>query len=211
MIVDDHDLTLYAIKAVVGECDDIELVSTFLSAEDAIAELESCRPDVVLMDIRMPNLDGIEACRIISNRMPQSRVLMMTHYNREDHFISSIQAGASGYLLKSADSAELLKAIRRVANGHNHLDAEVFGHAFASLRSRDDIKESSVLRHLSKREVQVLILIGKGLSNREIGYQLAISDTTVRNHVTRLFSKTGFTSRTQAAAFAVRHALDELP
>ena len=209
MIVDDHDLTLYAIKAVTEEWEDIELVGSFFSAEDAIVELERNHADVVMMDIRMPGLDGIEACQLITSRFSASRVLMMTHYNHEENFLSSVQAGASGYISKSANSAEFLRAIRRVANGQHHIDVEAFEYAFAGLKLRDDTRVKGVLSNLSKREEQVLILIGKGLTNREIGQRLLIAETTVRNHVTRLFSKAGFANRAEAAAFAARYRLAE--
>lgn len=159
------------------------------------------------MDVRLGDGSGIEACRAIKNDRPQTHVLMLTSFGDEEAVMSSIMAGASGYLLKNVGRSDLLKAIRAVAQGQNLLDPAVTKRVLERLARLTANAQDQSLQAISDREKEVLVLVAQGLTNKEIAAQLVISDNTARNHVSRLLDKLGLTRRSEAAAFAAEHGL----
>ena len=207
MIVDDHEVVRLGLKSALEPEDDMELAGDFGDARAALREAEFSRPDVVLMDVRMPGMDGIEACRAMRDIAPDARVIMLTSYGDEQAVFSSIMAGASGYLLKNTGRADLLNAIRSVAGGQSLLDAAITGQVLAKLKELTIREEAREVEMLSGREREVLALVADGMTNKEIAARLIISSNTARNHVSRILDKLGLSRRSEAATFAAQHGL----
>ena len=167
------------------------------------------RPDVVIMDVRMPEMNGIEACRILRETLPQTKVVMLTSFSDEEAVFASIMAGAAGYLLKNAPRSELLSAVRSVAQGESLLDPAVTSRVLARLKELTAKEQDRELSLLSNREKEVLALVAQGLTNKETAARLFISQHTARNHVSRILDKLGLTRRSEAATFAAHHGLVE--
>ena len=209
MVVDDHEVVRLGLQAALESENDMQFVGGAGDAQSALREAEASRPDVVLMDVRMPGPSGIEACRLLRERLPETRVLMLTSFGNEEAVFASIMAGASGYLLKNTGRRELLRAVRAAAGGESQLDPSVTGRVLARLRdlaAKEEDRESALL---SEREKEVLALVAKGHTNREIAAELVISENTARNHVSRILGKLGLTRRSEAATFAAQHGLLE--
>ena len=207
MIVDDHEVVRMGLRAAMELVDDMEIVADAGDARVALQEAQIKRPDVVLMDVRMPGMDGIQACRMIRDRLPETRVVMLTSYSDEDAVFASIMAGAAGYLLKNTGRAELLNAVRSAAKGESLLDPQVANPVLARLRdlaAKEQDREAAVL---SERETEVVRLVAQGRTNKEIAAELVISENTARNHVSNILDKLGFARRSEAATFAARHGL----
>ena len=207
MIVDDHEVVRLGLKSALEPEDDMELAGEFGDARAALREAEFSRPDVVLMDVRMPGMDGIEACRAMRDIAPDARVIMLTSYGDEQAVFSSIMAGASGYLLKNTGRADLLSAIRSVAGGQSLLDAAITGQVLAKLKELTIREEAREVEMLSGREREVLALVADGMTNKEIAARLTISSNTARNHVSRILDKLDLRRRSEAATFAAQHGL----
>ena len=206
LIVDDHEVVRTGLRATVSPEADIEVVAEAEDAQSAVDQAISHRPDVVLMDVRLGKVDGIEACRRIREELPDVAVLMLTSFGDEDTVMSSLLAGAAGYLMKNVRREELLKAIRAAANGEALLDPSVTRGVLDRLRTLED-REDPLVASLSTREREVLSLVAKGHTNREIAEQLFIAETTARNHVSRIFARLDLSRRSEAAVFAVQHGL----
>ncbi len=206
MIVDDHEVVRMGLKAALEPESDLEVVAEAGSAEAALRQAQASRPQVVLMDVRMPGADGIQACRTIREALPETRVIMLTSFSEEEAVFSAIMAGASGYLLKNVGRAELLRGIRTVASGGSLLDPSVTSAVLARLKNLAS-REDPQLATLSEREREVLALVAEGRTNREIADKLVISENTARNHVSRILEKLDMTRRSEAAAFAAQHGL----
>ena len=207
LIVDDHEVVRLGLRAALEPEDDIEVVGDLGDAEVALTEAEIARPDVVLMDVRMPGMDGIEACRALKESLPETRVVMLTSFSDEQAVSASIIAGASGYLLKNARRAELLRAVRAVARGESLLDPSVLAPVLERFRDLEAKEQTREVASLSPREREVLALVAEGLTNKQIAAQLVISENTARNHVSHILDKLGLTRRSEAAAFAARRGL----
>ncbi|MBI4201818.1 MAG: response regulator transcription factor [Chloroflexi bacterium] len=207
MVVDDHEVVRSGLRTILGAEDDLEVVAEAGTLEEAIQKAGVFAPEVVLMDVRLGDGSGIEACRAIKNDRPQTHVLMLTSFGDEEAVMSSIMAGASGYLLKNVGRSDLLKAIRAVAQGQNLLDPAVTKRVLERLARLTANAQDQSLQAISDREKEVLVLVAQGLTNKEIAAQLVISDNTARNHVSRLLDKLGLTRRSEAAAFAAEHGL----
>ncbi len=207
MVVDDHELVRMGLKAILEAEDDIEVVGEASSAREAISAVPYLSSSVVLMDIRMEGMNGIEACRLIKSASPRVNVVMLTSFSEEEAVMSSIMAGASGYLLKNLGRADLLKSIRAVAQGQNLLDPAVTSKVMERLRQLTAKEQDRALDVISVREKEVLALIAQGLTNKEIAEKLFISENTARNHVSRILDKLGLARRSEAAAFAAQHGL----
>ena len=207
MIVDDHELVRLGLRTALEPEDDLEIVADAGDGQAALREAEVSYPDVVLMDVRMPGMDGIQACRLLRDRMPQTQVVMLTSYGDEQAVMASIMAGAAGYLLKNTGRAELLGAIRSVAKGESLLDPAVTSQVLKRLTDLTEREEAQEASSLSGREKEVLALVAQGLTNREIAVKLIISEHTARNHVSHILDKLGLTRRSEAAAFAAQHGL----
>ena len=209
MIVDDHEVVRLGLRAALEMEDDMEVVGDLGDARVALQEAEITRPDIVLMDVRMPRMDGIAACRIIRETLPDTRVVMLTSFSDQEAVMAAIMADASGYLLKNTARADLLSAVRSVANGESLLDPSVTTRVLSRLKdlaAREQDREAALL---SVREREVLALVARGHTNKEIAAELVISENTARNHVSRILDKLDLTRRSEAATFAAQHDLLE--
>ena len=179
------------------------MVGQATTAQEALRRIPAARPDVTVIDVRLPDGNGVEVCREARSRDPGFRCLMLTSYSDDEALFDAIMAGASGYLLKDAPGADIVEAVRRVAAGQSLLDPAVTGRALE--RIRDGEPHRSKLDELTPQELRILELIAEGLTNREIGQQLFLAEKTVKNNVSNLLVKLGMTRRTEAATFLVRH------
>jgi len=204
MIVDDHEVVRMGLKAALDIEDDFTVVAEAGNGKDAIEKARAHEPDIVLMDVRMEGMDGIEACREIRSELPNTKVLMLTSFAEEETVVAALLAGAAGYVLKNVARARLLEALRSVARGESLLDSKVTKSVLEKLvgmqaKAGDD--------ELTSREREVLVLIADGATNKEIAAKLVVSENTARNHVSHILSKLGFSRRSEAAAYAVRKGL----
>lgn len=196
LIVDDHEVVRVGLRTLLGRRKGLTVAGVAASGEEAVAAAARKRPDVVVMDVRMPGQSGIEACREIRSQLPDTKVLMLTSYADEDAVLASILAGASGYLLKDTTGQDLAEAILRVAAGASLLDPAVTGVVLARVKADRGVAPGG----LSDRERQILELIAQGRTNREIGEVLYLAEGTVRNLVSGILAKLGVGSRAEAAA-----------
>ena len=209
MIVDDHEVVRSGLKAILEPEEDLEVVGEASSGNEAVEKVPLLDPDLVLMDVRMEEMSGIEACRLIKSVHPQVNVLMLTSFGDEEAVMAAIMAGASAYLLKNVGRTELIRAIRGVAAGQNLLDPAVTKRVMERLAQLSTREEEREVEGLSGREKQVLALVARGSTNKEIGEILVISEHTARNHVSHILDKLGLTRRSEAAVFAAEHGLLE--
>ncbi len=202
LIVDDHEIVRAGLAAMLDSHDDIEVVGEAGSAEEAVRRSGLDEPDVVVMDVRMPEASGIEACRDIRAAFPDIRVLMLTSYADEEALMASIMAGASGYVLKRIKGTELIGDIRRVAAGESLLDQAMVERLFDRLRhgSREDPRLSS----LTDQERKIVEHIAAGLTNRQIADEMFLAEKTVKNYVSTVLAKMGMSNRSEAAAYVAR-------
>lgn len=206
MLVDDHDMLRSGLKVFLDTFDDMELVGEASDGEQAVWYCRELTPDVVLMDLNMPRMDGIEAIKRIHGESPDIKVVVFTSFVDDEIVHHALQAGAVGYLLKDSGTQELHQAILRAHQGKSTLAPQ----ATQALVSAT-IKPPRVGHDLTDREVQILELLVQGLSNSEIGEQLYISRSTVKNHISNIFGKLQANSRTEAAVIAVQHGVVDLP
>ena len=202
LVVDDHPIVRQGLAAVLDDEPDFQVVGTAASAEEALTLAGRLRPDVVLLDLELTGLGGLAAIPRLTDASPESRVLVFTAYDTDEHVFGAIRAGAKGYLLKGAPTAEIARGIRAVHGGGSHLEPRVAAKVLAEMsapRRGTDL--------LSEREREVLRLVAEGLSNKEIGRRLAISERTARFHVTSILNKLGASTRAQAVALATQRGL----
>ncbi|MBI4337917.1 MAG: response regulator transcription factor [Chloroflexi bacterium] len=207
MVVDDHEVVRTGLAAILEPESDLEVVGEAGSAEEAVRKVPLLEPKVVLMDVRMGEMSGIEACRAIKSAHPQVAVLMLTSFGEEEAVLSAVIAGASGFLLKNVGRADLLKALRAVARGEALLDPAMTSRVLARLKELTLKEQAHQAALLSEREKEVVALVAQGLTNKEIANRLVISENTARNHVSRILEKLGLTRRSEAAVFAAQHGL----
>ena len=210
LIVDDHQVVRLGLRSLLGHTSGFRVVGEAATVAESLAMAEQAKPDVVLMDIRLPDGSGVEACREIKKQHPEMRVVMLTSYSDEEAIVGSVMAGANGYLLKQADSDQLTRAIREAAAGESSLDPRAAGTLLTQFRELSAKQAEAELAGLTDRERRMLALIAEGYTNRAIGEVLHLSEKTVRNHVSQLLRKLGFQRRSQAAAWAGQRRL-ELP
>jgi NarL family two-component system response regulator LiaR len=207
LIADDHAVVRQGLRTFLELQDDIEVVQDVADGEAAVAAAESEAPDVVLMDLVMPGVDGVEAIRRIRERRPQARVLVLSSFLDDERLFPAVRAGAAGYLLKDVEPRELVRAIRTVHGG------EALLHPAVAARLMDEFANAAPpdpdLEVLTGREREVLALITRGMANKLIARELSISEKTVKAHVSSILGKLGVTDRTQAALYAVRAGLVE--
>jgi two-component system, NarL family, response regulator DevR len=212
LIADDHEVVRLGIKALLHQHVDLNVIGEAESGEEAVRKAVELHPDVVVMDIRMPGMSGVDACRQIMHQLPETRVVMLTSFAEDDLLFSAIRAGAAGYVLKRIGSDDLVRTIQAVARGESALDSAVTEAVFKEVRQAEHGKMSAVFADLSAQEMRVLALIADGLTNREIAAHLFLGEGTVRNYVSNLLSKLHLSNRAEAAAFAVTHQIkDHLP
>ena len=208
LVVDDHAIVRKGIRAMLEVVPDIDMVGEAESGREAVAEAERLRPDVIVMDLVMPGMDGVEAIERIKADQPEARILVLTSFAGEDKLFPAIKAGALGYHLKDSSPDDLLRAIRRVQKGESSL------HPVIARRVLDELsgasKSPEPVDPLTPREVEVLRLVAQGRENRDIAEELVISEATVRTHVSNIMSKLHLANRTQAALYALREGLASL-
>jgi DNA-binding NarL/FixJ family response regulator len=201
-LLDDHEVVRRGVAALLEAESDITVVGEAATAGQALARIPAARPDIAILDIRLPDSDGITVCRELRSRMPRLACLMLTSYSDEEALFNAVMAGASGYVLKQIHGSDLTNAVRTVASGQSLLDPHSTAQILRHLRHRQ--AHDDPLADLSAQERQILTLIGEGLTNRQIGERLFLAEKTVKNYVSHLFTKLNMRRRTQAAALAAK-------
>jgi len=205
MVVDDHAIVRKGLRALLAETEDLILVAEANGMRQAIEAVERMAPDVVVMDVRLADASGIEVARDIRARRPDVQVLMLSSFADEEAVLAAIMAGAAGYVLKQIAGDDLIRSIRAVAQHQNLLDPGVTKGVMDRIRADSQLAKDRKLARLSAQEERILTLIAKGQTNREIGEQLHLAETTVRNYVSSLLGKLEVARRAEAAAYLVRH------
>jgi len=203
-LLDDHEVVRRGLHDLLDAEPDIEVVGDAGTVDHALARGPALRPDVAILDVRLPDGDGITVCRELRSRMPGLACLMLTSFDDDDALLDAIMAGAAGYVLKQIKGSDLVSAVRTVASGQSMLDPATTARLMRTLRGDDTPQEprDEALAGLSPREREILALIGEGLTNRQIGKRLFLSEKTVKNHISRLLAKLGVERRIQAAVLA---------
>jgi two-component system response regulator DevR len=209
LIVDDHEVVRLGLKSMLENYPGFEVVAEAGNARDAIQQVILHKPDIVLMDIRLPGTSGIEATEEITSKHPNVKVIVLTSYAEDEMLFSAIKAGASGYVLKQVNMEDLVKSIEAVARGEASLDPAVTQRIFQEVRKAVKDEEASAFSNLSQQEKMVLKLVAEGKTNRVIAQKLYLGEGTVRNYVSSILSKLGVSNRAEAAAFAVAHHLND--
>jgi DNA-binding NarL/FixJ family response regulator len=216
LIADDQPVVRDGLAMLLGLIDDVEIVATAADGIEAVERARAERPDIVLIDLRMPRLEGAEATRQIVDSLPETRVLVLTTYAEDDFLFPALQAGARGYLTKDATAEEIEQAIRALIAGRTHLDPSVQQRLVTAVLDqtpstptgeRAPASPQDLPDELTPREVEVLMLIAAGLSNSEIADKLVLGNATVKTHINRIFYKTGARDRAQAVRYAYQHGL----
>lgn len=202
LLVDDHSVVRQGLRMFLGLDPELEVVGEAQNGVEAVRQARQLRPDVVLMDILMPQMDGLQATTVIRRELPDTEVIALTSVLENEKVFAAIEAGAIGYLLKDTDSDELCRAIKAAAAGQVQLAPQA-----AALLAKVPTPDETETEELTPREAEVLQLLAQGLSNKEIAAELVIGEKTVKTHVSNILSKLGVLSRTQAALYAVRHGL----
>ncbi len=210
LIADDHAVVRAGLRALLEQCDGFYVVAEAGSGEEAIKKCQEHRPDVAVLDIRMPGLSGIEACRRIVESVPDCRVVILTSYAEDELLLSAIDAGASGYVLKRIGSDELIKAVERVSQGDGTLDPTMTEAVFQRVREASKAEDASAFSSLTQQELAVLGLVAQGLTNRQIAVKLFLGEGTVRNYVSSVLSKINVSNRAEAAIYAVKHNINKV-
>jgi len=206
-LLDDHEIVRMGVRDLLEAEPDISVIGEAGTAASALARIPALRPDVAVLDVRLPDGDGVSVCRDIRSRMPEVACLMLTSFGDDEALFDAIMAGAAGYVLKQIRGTDLVGAVRTVASGQSLLDPAAASRVMA--RMRDQSRRSDPLAGLTGQERKILELIGEGLTNRQIGERLFLAEKTVKNYVSALFAKLGMERRTQAAAYAARIFDDE--
>jgi len=201
-LLDDHEIVRRGVRELLEVEDDFEVVGDAATAADALARIPAAAPDVAIIDMRLPDGNGVEVCREVRSRNPEIQCVVLTSFADDEALFDSIMAGAAGYLLKQIKGNELVEAIRRVASGQSLLDPIVTARVLERLRNGPAQDER--LSRLTEQERKILDLIAEGLTNRQIGERLFLAEKTVKNYVSNLLAKLGMERRTEAAVFAAR-------
>jgi DNA-binding NarL/FixJ family response regulator len=213
MVADDQELYRRGVEVVLSTEEDISMVAEASDGAEAVQRAEECAPDVILMDIRMPKLDGIEAARRIKELVPTTRIIMLTVSDEDTHLYDAIKAGANGYLLKDLAIEEVPQSIRRVYAGESLISPSMASKLlteFSTLSKKVEQRQQLSSPSLTPREVEVLRFVAKGMSNREIAEELYISENTVKNHVRNILEKLHLHSRMEAVLYAMRERIIDL-
>jgi two-component system response regulator DevR len=205
ILVDDHEVVRVGLRTLLGRNPDLDIVDEASSGQEAVRKALMHRPDIVVMDVRLAGMSGIEACREITQAAPAVKVIMLTSYGDDDTLFEAIAAGASGYVLKQIGSNDLVKAIETVGRGDAALDPATTSRVFARMREEARKKEESAFSELTEQELRVLSFLAEGRTNREIADALTLGEGTVRNYVSSIFSKLHVNNRAEAAAYAAAH------
>jgi two-component system response regulator DevR len=201
-LLDDHEVVRRGLRDLL-EADGIEVIGEAATAEEAVGRIHALDPDVAVLDVRLPDGDGVAVCREVRSRDPRTACLMLTSFADDEALFNAIMAGAAGYVLKQIRGSDLVDAIRKVAGGQSLLDSAVTARVLDRLRQGPAVDER--LAHLTEQEMRVLELMAEGLTNRAIGERLHLAEKTVKNYVTSVLAKMGMSRRTEAAVYAARH------
>jgi NarL family two-component system response regulator LiaR len=210
LICDDQAVVCDGLEMILSVDAEIEIVGSANDGAEALEIISRERPDLVLMDLKMPGMNGIQATRLIRQKYPETKVLVLTTFADDEWVFDAIRSGAAGYLLKDTSGAELVKAVRNAAKGETPVDAKVAGKLFSHISQSPVKYRTTVSENLSERELEVLKLLAKGLTNTEIAERLYLTKGTVRNYVSAILAKLNVEDRTQAALIAVRHGLVDI-
>ncbi|HVT78249.1 MAG TPA: response regulator transcription factor [Acidimicrobiales bacterium] len=200
-LLDDHEVVRRGVRELLAAEPDMEVVGEAASAAEALSRIPTTSPEVAILDVRLPDGDGVEVCREIRSLHPEIACIMLTSYSDDDAVYAAIMAGASGYLLKQVRGTDLVEGVRRVARGESLLDPAVTARVLDRIRHREDNDE---LASLSTQEQTILELIAEGLTNRQIGERMFLAEKTVKNYVSNMLGKLGMSRRAEAAAYAAR-------
>ncbi|MCI4145755.1 response regulator transcription factor [Streptomyces sp. MMS20-AI2-20] len=204
-LLDDHEVVRRGVHDLLDDEPDITVIGEAANAEQAMTRVPALRPQVAVLDVRLPDGDGVSVCRELRSRMPELACLMLTSFDDEEALLDSIMAGASGYVLKQIQGSDLVSAVRTVARGQSLLDPSATAKLMARLRQGQEPEPApDALPGLTDREREILALIGEGLTNRQIGQRLYLAEKTVKNHISRLLAKLGVERRVQAAVIATQ-------
>lgn len=212
LIVDDQELFRDSLSIIMNSADEIEVTGAVAGVDDALASIEKTKPEVVLMDIRMPGRDGVEGTRLIKNRYPEIKVIVLTTFDDDEYVYGALKYGASGYLLKGCSRAELLEAIHLALSGGAMINPEIATKVirqFSEMARRADIIQvpDELATQLNESEIKIIRAVGHGLSNREISSTLYLSEGTVRNYISSILMKLELCDRTQLAIWAVQKGM----
>lgn len=202
-LLDDHEVVREGLRGLLEAAGDMTVVGEASTAAEALTRIPAARPDVAVLDVRLPDGNGVEVCREVRAQMPSVACLMLTSFADDEALFNAIMAGAAGYVLKQVRSADLVGSVRKVAAGQSLLDPELTRRVMERLRAAAEPKDEGV-EHLSSQERRILDLIAEGMTNRQIADTLYLSEKTVKNYVSNLLAKLGMHRRTEAAVFAVR-------
>ncbi len=204
VIIDDHEMVREGLKAILVTEPDFSIVGDAANAEEALELIEHLRPDVVLLDVRLPGVSGIEVCRIVTEQYPETAVIILTTFTDEQVIAQCIQAGAKGFILKDVERFDLKRAIRAVARGEAAIDTKTAATVLAQLRRVPLTKKELLTESLSSQQIVILRLVAQGLSSREIATQLYLSENTVKGYVQEILHRLGVKNRTEAVMVAVK-------
>lgn len=212
LLVDDHEVVRLGLKSLLSRYKQFEVVAEAGSASEALDKVARYQPDAVVMDIRLPGKSGIEATRDIIKRFPETKVIMLTSYAEDEMLFDAIEAGASGYVLKQIGSSDLINALEKISRGESMVDSTLMQKVFQRVREASRKAEDESFASLSEQELKILALVAKGKTNKEIAESVFLSEKTVRNYVSSILSKLHLSTRSEAAAYAVQHHIqDHLP
>ena len=208
MLVDDHKMLREGIKQLLEFDSEIKVISSAQTGKECLSLLEENKPDIVLLDINLPDTSGIKLIKDIKKRSKTIKVMMLTVHNEVEYLVDSLDGGADGYILKDSGAEELIKAIKFIYNGERYIEPSLIPSLNARLVQLET--ETDMVKSLTKREIQILSLLVSGKSNLDISETLKLSEQTIKNHVTALYKKIGVKDRTQAAVFAIRNNIVSL-
>ncbi len=210
LICDDQDIVIEGLQAILGTDPKVRVVGEARDGAEALEMIPRTKPDLVLMDLKMPVMNGVQATRHIHQQYPQIKVLVLTTYDADEWVFDAIRSGAAGYLLKDTQREALVAAIKDTMEGRTPVDPAVAGKLFAHVAQAAPRPESTLVKRLNERERDILRLLATGLSNTDIADRLSLSEGTVRNYVSAIFTKLDVSDRTQAAVLALRYGLADL-
>lgn len=209
IVADDHSVVRAGLKALLERQGHFRVIGEAGTGEEAIQIAQELKPDVAVLDIRMPGISGIEACRKITETVSSCKVIMLTSYAEDELLMAAIQAGAAGYVLKRIGDNELVQAVERVSRGEGMLDPAMTASVFSEVRKANQAQQAAAFSDLTPQELAVLSLVAQGMTNRQIALTLYLGEGTVRNYVSSVLSKIGASNRAEAAAYAVKHNISE--
>lgn len=209
LIADDHSVVRAGLRALLEHQGHFRVIAEAGTGEEAIRLAKEHRPDIAVLDIRMPGVSGIEACRQIVESVPNCNVIMLTSYAEDELLMAAIQAGAAGYVLKRIGDNELVQAVERVSRGEGMLDPAMTATVFAEVRKANQAQHAAAFSELTPQEMAVLARVAQGMTNRQIAVKLYLGEGTVRNYVSSILSKIGAHNRAEAAAYAVKNKITE--